>query len=358
MCKVYNSVGCLKVIMYHLNKHNIREFNSLSEIINFQKTYTSNRQLIISKHKAWLEQEKKSLLPEITQLNTCIEDKKSNIEIQLCTEINRLKEKLNNLIDTPYANFLNRCINSAKIYLNTAIIRYKERNIYLAIKRSVQKEVNLVKQKNNRYYYIIDQFENALYESAYHDLREIDEKKRVIDEINNYIYGALGEEKVVDELKKLSDDYILINDFSLSFRKPIYNRKENDYIWSIQIDHLLITSSGIFLIETKNWNKESLNEAGLRSPVKQIQRTNFALYRILNEEFSKSNRFPLMHHWGNRKISIRNLLVFTNLKPHEEFPYVKVLNIPEMIRYIKYFPSANSYQETQAISDYLLSVMD
>ena len=37
-------------------------------------------------------------------------------------------------------------------------------------------------------------------------------------------------------------------------------------IKSIQIDHILVTNSGIFLIETKNWSEKSLNNPSLRSP--------------------------------------------------------------------------------------------
>ena len=120
-------------------------------------------------------------------------------------------------------------------------------------------------------------------ESCLVPLKDLERKKSIIDEVNTSIYGALGEQKVVKELEKLSDEYFLINDFCLSFPKPIYNRRENDYIKSIQIDHILVTLSGVFLIETKNWSEKSLNNPGLRSPVQQIKRTSFVLFKILNE---------------------------------------------------------------------------
>ena len=83
-------------------------------------------------------------------------------------------------------------------------------------------------------------------------------------------------------MKKLSDDFILINDFSLKFNPPIFNRRENDRIFSIQIDHLLISKAGIFILETKNWSKKSIESLSLRSPIERIQRTSFALYVIIN----------------------------------------------------------------------------
>ena len=75
--------------------------------------------------------------------------------------------------------------------------------------------------------------------------------KETVDGLYSTIAGAIGENAVVRELKKLSDQYYLINDFSLKFNPPIYNKRENDRIYSIQIDHLLVCPSGIFILETK-----------------------------------------------------------------------------------------------------------
>src|SRR5690606_9508979 len=120
----------------------------------------------------------------------------------------------------------------------------------------------------------------------------------IIDEVNSFIYGAIGEQKVVKVLESLSDDYVLINDFCLSFKPPIYNRAENDYIQSIQVYHLFIGPSGIFLIATKNLSERSINDLSLRSPVCQLRTTNFALFRVLNQ--SSSNLGLEHHHWGKK----------------------------------------------------------
>jgi len=166
----------------------------------------------------------------------------------------------------------------------------------------------------------------------------------------------LGEHKVVRELQNLSDDYILINDFTCSFHRRIYNRQERDYIKSIQIDHLLISPSGIFLIETKNWSEQSLNNLRLRSPVLQVKRTSFALFKILTAEFTNSNLGLSQHHWGIRKIPIRSLIVLTNQRPMEEFQYVKVLTLKQLLGYVKYFPPTFTKKETQTIAEYLLNL--
>jgi hypothetical protein len=210
--------------------------------------------------------------------------------------------------------------------------------------------------KNNRYQYILSNFHNAVTESSSYQLQELNRKKRIIDELNSSIYGALGEQKVVKELKKLSDDYILINDFSCRFHPPIYNRQENDYIQSIQIDHILIATSGVFLIETKNWSQQSLESRNLHSPVHQIKRTNYAIYKILKGDIFEPRLSLNEHHWGDRKIPIRNLIVLINHKPTQEFEHVKILTLNELLGYVRYFKPCFSIKETQRIADYLLSL--
>lgn len=190
--------------------------------------------------------------------------------------------------------------------------------------------------------------------SAQGPLSALERKKTVIDGLNNFIYGALGEQKVVKTLQTLSDEYFLINDFAVSFSPAIYNRNENDYIYSIQVDHILVGPSGIFLIETKNWSEKSLKSLSLRSPVEQIKRTSFVLFKLLNNEISNYRLRLDRHHWGDKKIPLKNLIVLTNTKPKEEFQFVKVLTVNELLGYVGYFKPIFSAKETQKIADFLL----
>ncbi|MBK8685610.1 MAG: NERD domain-containing protein [Bacteroidetes bacterium] len=153
-------------------------------------------------------------------------------------------------------------------------------------------------------------------------------------------------------MEQLSDDYHLINDFTCTFNPPIYKRQAGEYIWSIQIDHILISPSGIFMIETKNRSEHSLSNLSLRSPVEQSQRSSFALYKILNTEGINSLN---KHHWGERKIPIRNLIVLINQKPNEEFQYVKILTLKELRNYVAFFKPIFSNDETALIAKYLIN---
>ena len=95
----------------------------------------------------------------------------------------------------------------------------------------------------------------------------------------------------------------------------------------------------------------------LRSPVKQILRTSFALFVLLNSD-SKRNGIRLeSHHWGAKKIPIRNIVVMINQKPKEAFRHVKILSLNELIGYIRYFDRTFNREEVKMIFECLKKKM-
>ena len=182
--------------------------------------------------------------------------------------------------------------------------------------------------------------------------QELEDTKTVIDSLYNLIAGAIGENAVMREVQKLPDSFHLFNDFSVEFDPPIYNKKEDDRIYSIQVDHLLVSEAGIFILETKNWGKQSLKSIDLRSPVKQIRRSSYALFVLLNSR-SRHNINLESHHWGRKQIPIKNLIVMTGAKPKEEFNHVKVLSLKELNGYVTYFEPVFSGDEIESLCDYL-----
>jgi len=354
MCKVYNQIGSLTAIKAHLHEHNVNEYKSVNELINFQKNYSVERQQIISNHKFLIEQEKSTLSDAIAQLDDTIKVQKTAVEQQLLSDLINLKHQLANL-PLVHSNIIQALLNYGKKIGLKHKIKNNEAAFDFKIADSLKHLTEDYNQKNSRNKYIASSFDDAVMESCLPQLGELDRKKRIIDQVNSSIYGALGEQKVVRELEKLAEDCILINDFTCKFHPAIYNRQENDYIKSVQIDHILLSPSGIFLIETKNWSQHSLNDSSLYSPVRQIKRTNFALYKILNGEISGAKLPLTKHHWGNRKIPIKNLIVLTNQKPIEEFQYVKILTLNDLLGYLHYFKPCFSTNETQKIANYLLN---
>jgi len=65
-----------------------------------------------------------------------------------------------------------------------------------------------------------------------------------------------------------------------------------------------------------------------------------------------------MHHWDDKKIPIKNLIVLTTSKPKDEFQHVKILTLNELVSYIKYFKPMFSKTETRRIADMILGLIN
>ncbi len=356
MCKTYNTIGSLTTLKSHLKKHNIHDFKSLKEVIDFQQSYTIFRQQLVAHHENLIEQEKNMLTTDLQQLDIAIERQRQQTEQKLSAEIGKLKQQLSILTSYAPTNFFQKLTKELKHWNYKRKIKHKEHNFDIAVKKSISIFNDAYQVKNDRYQFITSYGNEAVRQSAQHTLSELDRKKAAIDEVNNFIYGALGEQQVVKTLETLSDEYFLINDFAVSFSPAIYNRQAHDYIKSVQIDHILIGPPGIFLIETKNWSEQSLENLSLRSPVQQIKRTSFVLFKLLHKGIGNYHLHLDKHHWGDKKISIRNLIVLTNRKPKEEFQYVKILTVNELFGYLNYFKPIFSINETQKIADFILRI--
>lgn len=355
MCRTYNTIGSLTTLKSHLENSNIHDFKSLQEVIDFQNSYSAIRQQLISLHENLIDQEKNMLNTDLQQLEEAIQIQKQQSEQRLIDDIDKLKQQLNISTNNAPTNFFQKIIKNLRHRNYKRKIKQKEHNFDIEVKMAISELVGNYQFKSNRYQFIASHVDEAVRQSAQHPLSELERKKTKIDELNSFIYGALGEQKVVRTLEALSDEYFLINDFSVSFAPAIYNRQENDYIKSVQIDHILVAPSGIFLIETKNWSEKSLENLSLRSPVQQIKRANFVLYKLLNSEMSNYRLHLDRHHWGDKKISIRNLIVLMNTKPKEEFQHVKILTLNELLGYVNYFKPIFSNTETQRIAEFLVN---
>ncbi len=358
MCRTYNMIGSLKMLKLHLEKNNINDFKSLKEVIDFQRSFTIHRQQLIAHHENLIHEEKKMLKLALQELETSIEIKRKQTAQGLTDEINKLTQKLNRLVEDVETNFFRKLIRFVKHWNFKRQIKRRSRNFYSNVENSVRSLVESHQIKNKRYEFLDTHFSDAVHQSSRQLVAELDRKKSIVDELSSFIYGALGEQQVAKKLESLSDEYFLINDFEVFLSPAIYNSKEKDYIKSVQIDHVLIAPSGIFLIETKNWSEKSLENLSLRSPVAQIKRTSFVLFKLLNNKMSNAQLRLETHHFGDKKISIKSLIVFTNTKPKEEFQFVKILTLNQLLGYVGYFEPIFSSHETKRIADLLIRMND
>jgi len=294
MALVIGKIQTLKKLRESLDEKGIHRFNSIGDINSFLKNFEYEKRNIPKNEKDKLDKELQTL-------------EKS---------IKLAKQK--SLLNTLY-----------KIYYGIKISWYTYKKT--SFKKNYKKIISQRCKKSTQ-------------ELAY--------IKKTVEGLYTLISGAVGESAVVNELKKLPNSFYLINDFSLTFSPPIYNRKEDDRISSIQTDHLLICQSGVFIIETKNWSSESIQNLDLRSPIEQINRNGYALFVTINSE---TNLNLVEHHWGSKKVPIRNIIVMTNSAPREEFKYVKVLHLDNLNGYVKYFDPIFIESEVQNIFNHLNS---
>ena len=294
MAIISGKIESLKRLKESLNNRGIYRFNSIGDINTFLKSYDSERETIPTNVKNVLDEEVSTLNHELAQLT-----EKSN------------------------KNIINKVF------------------YYFKLRELTKKFDNFTRN-----------YESILLKRCTESYHKLEFTRKTVNDLYSLVAGALGENAVVNEVRKLSNKYYLINDFSLKFNPPIYNKRENDRIFSIQIDHLLVSQSGIFIIETKNWNTQSIERIDLRSPVDQIKRANYALFVYLN---SASKVELTHHHWGIKKIPIRNIILMINASPKEDFQHVKVLPLNKLNGYVQYFDEVFSESETLNIFEYLKS---
>jgi hypothetical protein len=174
--------------------------------------------------------------------------------------------------------------------------------------------------------------------------KEIDYIERRVTAIeetlkSNDYYGAIAELKMIDFLRKLPDNYQIINDFSIKLNKSIQLDKE--WIQSVQIDHLVIGPSGVFIIEVKNWSKKFASIGDFHDPYNQIKRYNRACYILLKEQ---------------AKTKLRNIIACANsLPPKTDEKYIKVMPIEQVVGYILWFKDDEIHhnQEVEQIVKFL-----
>lgn len=110
---------------------------------------------------------------------------------------------------------------------------------------------------------------------------------RKIQEIDDKDYtsrsGTIGENKVIQKLKQLSDDYHILCDVKIGLPYYIYyNGKKN--LGTAQIDFVVVSKKGIFAIEVKNWSDEYLKRQNHFSPHEQAGRAGRILWHVLRRQ--------------------------------------------------------------------------
>ena len=354
MAQIHGQIESLKKLKYELKSCGIHRFNSIKGINDFLFNFQDEKEAIIKTQKEVLIKEINAINLRIKENQDQCERTKSKTQIELEVRIDTLKINIDNLTSKVNKGLIYKILYSLKLKKQIQFLDYYRLNTPDIITTAIKSIQEKIENDKNQLKYINENNELIIKERSLPEIRKLNNVKKTIEELKPIIAGAVGENMVVKEIEKLPNDYILINDYNLKFNPPIYNRNTNDKIFSIQIDHLLISKSGIYILETKNWSKKSVESLDLRSPVEQITRTSYALFLIVNDAKIKLTE----HHWGNKQIPIKNIIVMINEKPKEDFKYVKVKSLKELNKYITYFEPIFTEDEVDRISKYLIRIQD
>lgn len=355
MTVVEGQIESLKRLKETLGRNGITRFSSLGEMDRFVKNYEAERSQLPELIEGALETELQGMHAALArqeqiyqELQATVGSELEQVARKLEVEIAKAKDKsrrnlIFGVIYLPVIKYLSR--RRSNLEKNSkSVLREKTSDAASSVAKLKLEIADLSRNRSS-----------IISKRCMESLKELDHTKEVVDGLQPLIAGAIGESSVAKTLQQLSDDFYLFNDFALEFDPPIYNKKENDRIRSIQIDHLLVCRAGVFLLETKNWSRRSLDNLDLRSPVKQILRSSFALFVLLNRDSEFRDIELEQHHWGPKRIPIRNVVVMINEKPNVEFKHVKVVSLAELNAYIQYFEHVFSAKEVEGLVKYLKS---
>ncbi len=192
--------------------------------------------------------------------------------------------------------------------------------------------------------------------------KRLDEHNKIVDQYilsletksrkcEDYNKGLLGEKSVTEVLKSLGPDSYVINDVML--HRPFGN-----------IDHILVSRYGIFVIETKNWGGKVVCDGD--NWCKHYEGDNKSL-NYEQESISKrvkGNAIKLRQLIGSKVFNnlmdvwVGGIVVFTNPEVKLELnnPMVAVLRINELCDYIKTQRSETKFssRDLESIANYIL----
>ena len=274
MAQIQGQIESLKKLKYELKTCGIHRFNSIKEINDFLFNFQDEKEAIINTQKEILRNEIKDLNLRKKENQEKCERTKSKTQAEIEVRIDTIRINIDNLTAKINKGLIHKILYSFKLKKQKELLDYYSLNTPMIIKNATKNIQEKIENDENQLKYISENNELIIKERSLPEIRKLNNVKKTIEDLQPLIAGAVGESLVVKEIEKLPNDYILINDYNLKFNPPIYKRNTNDKIFSIQIDHLLISKSGIYILETKNWSKKSVESLDLRSPVEQITRTS------------------------------------------------------------------------------------
>ncbi len=352
MARIINTVGALSALKKELDKRNITQFHSIKDIKEFERTYVQQLEDVRDEIRLKLKSKLESISAELGGLIPIIRSKHAKAEEEVNERISRVNKRIKSF-ENQKKNALQRFVTHIIISSLHRKIRLIENSRTHYIERSIKQEKIEQVHLKERFNELNNNFEEIVDRDVDKHVRRIKHTKASIDELRPVILGSIGESMVSSTLSALPDSYVAINDVYIQLSKPIFYPSENDRIFSFQIDHVVVGPGGVFAIETKHWGQESISNRDLFSPVKQVRRSGYALFRVINNAIN-NGLISLDDSWGDRAVSVRNIIVFTASLVKEKYKYVKFLDLASLNGYIQWFDEGLATADVDKIVSYLI----
>ena len=148
--------------------------------------------------------------------------------------------------------------------------------------------------------------------------------------------GAKGENKVIEKLSQLSDEYHVLCGVRIVLPHFIsYNGKKN--VKSAQIDFVVVSKKGVYVIEVKYWSDDSVNKQNYYSPHEQAGKQGRLLWHVLKS-------------WRNTpRVTSVVLSIKGNIKYDPNYKVVFVTNINKINDFLENRQNALSLKEVEKI---------
>jgi hypothetical protein len=321
---IINESGALNQLFKELKSKSIYMFSSLDDIIEFKNNYTKE----IEHHKDKISADIKG---EVISLKTLNEKLIKQYGNHINKRRSMLKDEIRQL-ESQIQNIKKGFLFQLKRFIAKKRLKKMNMNLERLIKEPYDNDLNKINDNKNRVNYLSSHFDQELNRRTKPKIDKIEYTYKELTNLSSLICGSIGELKAIDLFRKLPKNYYVINDFQETFNPPLYNKREDERIYSTQLDHVVIGPTGIYVIETKYWSQKSINNNDLFSPIKQLKRGGFALFIIVNNLIKESHLFS--KHWGPMKVNITNVLLMMNKTTDEQFQFIKVLDKSSIISYI------------------------
>ena len=135
--------------------------------------------------------------------------------------------------------------------------------------------------------------------------------------------GAAAETAVIEELRALPAGSLVFNDVKAEADRYIHFGGKP--IVSAQIDTLVITTAGVFVIEVKNWSHEFAQSGEGFSPYEQVNRAGYLVFDLLRS--------------AGMDVRVRSIIATNGSLPEREDQKVAVVSIGRLRRYIERAPA-------------------